>query len=396
MKHICISVCVAGAMLSASAKLGPAGVHGAPPIGNRSWAECDRNRPNPPVIRSVEGEAPSDAFVVVGKDEALTRSRITQANGKPLGWEFCDGVFKIVRKAGGNGYIKGEWADFQMHIEWKTPKGFEKTWAAGNSGVVIHPGRRYEIQIIDSSRTDGKDGLGHMADYADGQAGAVYGQTCPLVNPARLPDEWQTYDIIFHAGLWNKGVLVHPATVTVIYNGAVVQDNWEMWERTPPPANDKRSGGIYLQDHGYDVAFRNVWIRELQPRWANTTHLGPYTVEADVKAQREKTAALLFSEMSPDGAPSAQRVDQALEIYCYSQAPKYRKLVETEENRYLEALSKMDGKTLDSQSYGIRRLNRVYGQLIDKSKILEPGNRMAAKCAELIKARNFMGYVFWW
>lgn len=396
MRRFAICALVLGSGLAAAAKIGPAGVHGAPPSGNRAWAECDRNRPNPPMVVAREGEVPSDAFVVIGKDEALTRERIRRADGKPLGWTFRDGVFQMTRKGGGSGYLKGEWADFQMHVEWKTPKGFENRWAGGNSGVVIHPGRRYEIQILDSSRTDGKDGPGHMPDYADGQAGAVYGQTPPLVNPSRPPDAWQTYDIIFHAALWEKGRLVHPATVSVIYNGVLVQDNWEMWERTPPPSNDKRAGGIYLQDHGYDVAFRNLWIRELKPRWANTTHGGPYAKPEDVKALREKTAAQLFAEMPADGEPSAQRVDQALEILCYSQAPKYREVVEREERRYLEALAKMDGKALDRQSYGIRRLKKVYDQLIGKDRLVAPDNPMARKCDELIKARNFTGHVYWW
>ena len=35
--------------------------------------------------------------------------------------------------------------------------------------------------------------------YADGTAGAVYGQTPPLVNASRAPGKWQSYDIVFTA-----------------------------------------------------------------------------------------------------------------------------------------------------------------------------------------------------
>src|SRR5207237_3816824 len=57
----------------------------------------------------------------------------------------------------------------------------------GNSGVFLMS--HYEIQVLDSYRNE---------TYADGQAGAVYGQTPPLANASRPPGQWQTYDIIFH------------------------------------------------------------------------------------------------------------------------------------------------------------------------------------------------------
>ena len=58
----------------------------------------------------------------------------------------------------------------------------------GNSGVFLMG--LFEIQVLDSfqSRT-----------YADGQAGALYGQWPPLVNSVRRPGEWQAYDIAFEA-----------------------------------------------------------------------------------------------------------------------------------------------------------------------------------------------------
>ena len=53
----------------------------------------------------------------------------------------------------------------------------------------------YEIQVLDSYQNQ---------TYADGQAGALYGRSKPLVNASRKPGEWQSYDIIFHRPLFDK------------------------------------------------------------------------------------------------------------------------------------------------------------------------------------------------
>ena len=62
---------------------------------------------------------------------------------------------------------------------------------------------QFEIQVIDS----------YLADtYADGQAGALYGQYPPLANASRPPGEWQTYDIAFRRPRFGQtGKLLEPA-----------------------------------------------------------------------------------------------------------------------------------------------------------------------------------------
>ena len=47
---------------------------------------------------------------------------------------------------------------------------------------------QFEVQVLDSYRAE---------TYADGQAGAIYGQYPPLFNASRPPGQWQTYDIAF-------------------------------------------------------------------------------------------------------------------------------------------------------------------------------------------------------
>ena len=88
----------------------------------------------------------------------------------------------------------------------------------GNSGVFIMG--LYEIQILDSYDND---------TYYDGQAAAVYKQHPPMVNACRKPGEWQTYDIIWEAPKFDKqGKLLKPAYVTVLHNGVVVQNHFEL------------------------------------------------------------------------------------------------------------------------------------------------------------------------
>ena len=37
----------------------------------------------------------------------------------------------------------------------------------------------------------------------NGQAGSIYKQAIPLVNPGRKPGEWQTYDVVWTAPTFN-------------------------------------------------------------------------------------------------------------------------------------------------------------------------------------------------
>ena len=156
---------------------------------------------------------------------------------------------------------KQSFGDCQLHVEWAAPeKVVGSGQGRGNSGVFMMD--RYEIQILDSYNND---------TYYDGQCGAVYKQHPPMVNVCRKPGEWQTYDIIFDAPRFNDdGKLLQPAYVTVLHNGVLVQNHYELLGSTsyiqapvytPHPAR----APVTLQYHGNPVRFRNIWIREIPP-----------------------------------------------------------------------------------------------------------------------------------
>ena len=50
-----------------------------------------------------------------------------------------------------------------------------------------------------------------------------------MVNACRKPGEWQTYDIVWEGPRFDKqGKLLKPAYVTVLQNGVVVQNHFEL------------------------------------------------------------------------------------------------------------------------------------------------------------------------
>ena len=159
---------------------------------------------------------------------------------------------------------KAKFGDVQLHVEWASPnppggKGQDR----GNSGIFLMG--VYELQVLDSYHAD---------TYADGQAGAIYGQYPPLANASRPPGEWQTYDVAFRRPRFDKsGKLMEPARITLIHNGILVQNNEEPWGGTnwlePAPYDAQADRGpIELQDHDHPVRFRNFWVRELPERAA--------------------------------------------------------------------------------------------------------------------------------
>lgn len=198
---------------------------------------------------------PSDALVLFQGNDL---SKWESAKGGPAEWNVKDGVMTV--KAGaGDIRTKQTFNDFQLHVEWRTPKEVKgEGQGRGNSGIFLQG--LYEIQVLDSynNRT-----------YANGQAGSVYKQAIPLVNPTRPPGEWQTYDIIYNAPRFNEdGTVLSKARVSVLLNGVLVQNNTEIEGPTvyigQPEYKAHGPGPIQLQDHGDAVSYRNIWIREIQ------------------------------------------------------------------------------------------------------------------------------------
>jgi len=222
------------------------------------WDIHDMNRPQPRIV-APGGEdrlPPSDAIVLFdGKDLSSWRS---DKDGGDAKWKVENGYMEVVPGAG-DILTRQAFGSCQVHIEWATPEvvaGSGQT--RGNSGV--YPMGCYEVQVLDSYKNQ---------TYPDGQAASIYGQSPPLVNASRGPGQWQSYDIIFHAPVFQDGQLKKPATMTVLHNGVLVQDHWVLEGMTLhqeraryEPHADKLP--FRIQEHGYLVRFRNIWIRPLE------------------------------------------------------------------------------------------------------------------------------------
>lgn len=185
------------------------------------------------------------------------------------GWEVVDGTLHCIGsgagEAGGDGgdiiYDK-KYSNFELTLEWKISEG-------GNSGIFILgqeiPGEPIyksspEMQVLDNDKhPDAKLGVN-----GNRKAGSLY-DLIPA-NPQNTKP----------VGQWNKvSIMVYQGTVVFNQNGANVvefhlwTDEWKKmvanskfkdWQWFVNPAKE---GYIGLQDHGNDVWYRNIKVKEL-------------------------------------------------------------------------------------------------------------------------------------
>ena len=215
----------------------------------------------------VDGKPPSDAVILF--DGVNMDSWEHVRSGESSKWIVEDGVLTV---ANGTGTLvsKQSFGDIQMLIEWM-PSAIIKGagQSRGNSGIFMQA--LFEIQMLDSWENP---------TYVNGQAGSVYHQYPPLVNASRPPGEWQAYDIVFKAPIYNRdGELESPAYITLVHNGVLVLNHVEILGSTFPEVPEYRAVcepyeiqktmdctgklPLLLQDHGQVVSFRNIWLREL-------------------------------------------------------------------------------------------------------------------------------------
>lgn len=186
------------------------------------------------------------------------------------GWKVVDGTIHCMASGkgeagGGNIITKELFGDFELSLEWKIEEG-------GNSGLFYRAREKCgedgqpiwqsapEMQILDNEKHPdarlGKDG--------NHQAGSLY-DLIPAKPQNAKP-----------AGAWNQvKILVYQGTVVHTQNGENVVE-YHLWtdKWKEMVANSKFSdyedfidvaeeGHIGLQDHGNDVWFRNIKIKEL-------------------------------------------------------------------------------------------------------------------------------------
>ncbi len=253
----------------------PTGYTDTPYLPGDEWRVHDDARPRPRVITpgtastaDRAGKAPSDAVVLFdGTDLSAWRQwkgplgadfyarHESGKIGEPT-WKVENGYLEVIND--GHLMTKEKFGDVQLHVEWASPKTpVGNSQGRGNSGILLYG--TYEIQVLDSYENK---------SYADGQAASIYGQYPPLVNAARAPGEWQTYDIVFEAPRFQYGKLVKPAYVTVFHNGVLVQHRQESLgpmshRKRAPYAAHEAEGPLVLQMHSNPVRYRNIWVRKL-------------------------------------------------------------------------------------------------------------------------------------
>ena len=192
----------------------------------------------------------------------ITRSKMSasqlqaaedSANEKTKGdWIAKDGLL-IFTGHGNNLVTAKQYGDIEMYVDWKIePKGDAGIYLRGTP----------QVQIWDTSRREVGAQVG---------SGGLYNNQKHESKPLSVADN--------KVGEWNRfHIIMKGDRVTVYLNGVLVTDNVPLenyWDRSMPLFPREQ---LELQAHGTEVAYRNIFVRELP---ANT----PDTLTPEEKKQ---------------------------------------------------------------------------------------------------------------
>ncbi|WP_339647672.1 DUF1080 domain-containing protein [uncultured Salegentibacter sp.] len=222
-------------------------------------------------INELSEKEKEDGWYLLFDGESTEGWRGYNKDTFPNGWVIEDGALKVqgsgAGEAGGGGDIiyDKEFKDFELSLEWKVSEG-------GNSGIFylaeeIEGEPIYtsapEMQVLDNERHPdaklGKDG--------NRKSGSLYDLMPAEPQNAKPMGEWNQVSIIVY-----RGTVVHTQNGENVVEYHLWTDDWkEMvkdskfkdWKNFLNAGGDNKKGFIGLQDHGDDVWFRNIKIKEL-------------------------------------------------------------------------------------------------------------------------------------
>lgn len=199
-----------------------------------------------------------EGFVLLFDGKTTTGWHIFKKTEPVAGWKVVDGA--ITRVASDGDLISDKaYGDFELRIDWKiSPKG--------NSGILYRgtetEERFYysapEYQVLDNDgHPDGKNGQ-------DRWAAANYALVAPSKTVVKPVGEWNQTRIIAkgaHVEHWLNGEkVVEYELWSPEWKKLVAESKFKEW----PTYGMAKSGHIGLQDHGNDVAYKNIRIKTLK------------------------------------------------------------------------------------------------------------------------------------
>jgi len=168
---------------------------------------------------------------------------------------------KGMRKVGlGNIWVKGDYSDFELTLEYKMSEGT-------NSGVFYRSDPKnstqggLEVQLMDNAgfqKTHGKKDDRKLN-------GTFYDAKAATSDPSKAIGLWNTMHLIC------KGTLIK-LSINGVQTFSVNIDDWVTPGKNPDGSSNKfknalkdfpRSGQIGFQNHGQEVWFRNIKVRQL-------------------------------------------------------------------------------------------------------------------------------------
>jgi hypothetical protein len=183
------------------------------------------------------------------------------------GWTVVDGTIKKVAKGekpgvGGDIITNDEYSNFELALEWKLAPGGNSglkyliTEAPGSTG---HAGVGYEMQILDDERhPDAKMGVN-----GNRTAGSLYDLIAPSTHAAHPIGEWNQVRLVVrghHVEHWLNGQKVVQFEIGSPEMKALIAKSKY---KDIKGFGEATSGHILLQDHGDEVSFRNIKLRQL-------------------------------------------------------------------------------------------------------------------------------------
>jgi len=230
-------------------------------LGYACGGEAADEQPAPNTLTQAEQEA---GWQLLFDGETTAGWRGYNADSFPArGWDVRDGSLVVVADGGGGDIVtEDEFTDFELSLEFMVTPG-------ANSGIffgaIDQPDKPMwnsapEYQILDDSAYLADDA--DMATHLTAHNYDLHTSSETAMKPA---GEWNVARIVVHqphVEHWLNGVrMVEYELGSPEWESLVAASKFGAY----PEYGRATSGHIGLQDHGYEVRFRNIKLRPLEP-----------------------------------------------------------------------------------------------------------------------------------